>query len=107
MLKGAGYGRRADVWSVGCTVIEMMTGKHPWPQMENTWATIFAIASTKTGPPLPEGISPTAVEFLQLCFAIAAADRPTATQLLQAPFVSQITSALTSARAQRELNHSL
>ena len=54
VMKGAHYGRRADVWSVGCTVLEMFTGKHPWPDVENTWAAIFHIARATKGPPLPE-----------------------------------------------------
>lgn len=84
-----------------------VTGKHPWPQLDNTWATIFAIASTTTGPPLPEGLSQQAQDFLKQCLTIDSNERPTASQMLQDPFVSQIDSAVRDARAQANLNHSL
>eukprot|EP00931_Biecheleriopsis_adriatica_P007106 TRINITY_DN10841_c0_g1_i2.p1 TRINITY_DN10841_c0_g1~~TRINITY_DN10841_c0_g1_i2.p1 ORF type:complete len:355 (+),score=59.55 TRINITY_DN10841_c0_g1_i2:69-1067(+) len=44
VLKGSGYGRKADIWSLGCVMIEMATAKHPWGSFDNPMAAMCKIA---------------------------------------------------------------
>jgi serine/threonine protein kinase len=46
----------ADIWSVGCTVIELLSGKPPYHNLAPMPA-LFAIVNDDH-PPLPEGVSP-------------------------------------------------
>ncbi len=88
VIRGTGYGRRADIWSLGCTVIEMLTGTHPWPHLDNQWTAMFTIAKCEEGPPRPKGIGEEAARFLDKCLQFDPAKRPTAAELLQDPFVA-------------------
>ncbi|MCO5571552.1 hypothetical protein L7F22_025295 [Adiantum nelumboides] len=89
VIKGDNYGRHADIWSVGCTVIEMLTAMHPWPAIDNSWAAIFQIAKASSGPPIPETVSNGAKDFLRDCFHLNPKIRPSASQLLAHPFVAK------------------
>ncbi|KAI8481951.1 hypothetical protein Bbelb_403130, partial [Branchiostoma belcheri] len=46
VVSESGYGVKSDMWSVGCTVFEMLTGKPPWADMA-PMAAIFHIGSGK------------------------------------------------------------
>lgn len=83
VIKQTGHGRQADVWSVGCTVIEMSTGKAPWSQFTNQVSVMFHIASSKSPPPIPEHLSSEAKEFLRACLQRNPRDRATSTKLLE------------------------
>eukprot|EP01018_Ginkgo_biloba_P003009 Gb_36743 [translate_table: standard] len=87
VIRQTGHGLSADIWSVGCTVIEMATGKPPWSQQFQEVAALFHIGTTKSHPPIPEHLSPAAKDFLLKCLEKEPNLRPTATELLQHPFV--------------------
>jgi mitogen-activated protein kinase kinase kinase len=42
VVKQSGHTRKADIWSVGCLVVEMLTGEHPWAQLTQMQA-IFKV----------------------------------------------------------------
>ncbi|KAJ8766274.1 hypothetical protein K2173_022333 [Erythroxylum novogranatense] len=83
-----GHSFSADIWSVGCTVIEMATGKPPWSQQYQEVAALFHIGTTKSHPPIPEHLSTEAKDFLLKCLQKEPNFRPSASDLLQHPFVT-------------------
>ncbi|XP_015258896.1 PREDICTED: mitogen-activated protein kinase kinase kinase 2 isoform X1 [Cyprinodon variegatus] len=85
VISGEGYGRKADIWSVGCTVVEMLTQRPPWAEFE-AMAAIFKIATQPTNPVLPPQVSDHCREFLKRIF-VETKQRPSADELLRHIFV--------------------
>ncbi|KAL6293366.1 hypothetical protein ACE6H2_001508 [Prunus campanulata] len=83
-----GHSFSADIWSVGCTVIEMATGKPPWSQQYQEVAALFHIGTTKSHPPIPEHLSAEAKDFLLKCLEKEPNFRCAASELVQHPFVT-------------------
>ncbi|CAM6102010.1 unnamed protein product [Calypogeia fissa] len=89
VIRQTGHNWQADIWSVGCTVIEMATGKPPWSQQFQEVAALFHIGTTKSHPPIPEHLSAEAKNFLLKCLQREPKLRPSAGELLKHPFVTQ------------------
>ena len=83
----------ADVWSVGCTLLELVTGKQPWAgHITSTDADVMdftrQIADTDVTPIIPSNISPTIKDFLGRCLQRDPSKRDTLKQLLKHPFLT-------------------
>ncbi|GBC03541.1 hypothetical protein RclHR1_05190005 [Rhizophagus clarus] len=85
VVKQTSYTSKADIWSLGCLIVEMFTGTHPYPQFTQMQA-IFKIGVESISPEIPEGISNEAKEFLKKTFESNHDERPTAKVLLTHPF---------------------
>ncbi|WKX93123.1 hypothetical protein Q1695_010844 [Nippostrongylus brasiliensis] len=84
-----GYGAPADIWSFGCTMVEMATGRPPFVEMQNPQAAMFRVGMFKTHPPLPTDISEKCKHFIKSCFEPDPLQRPSALKLLNDPFIQQ------------------
>ena len=89
-VRQAGRSRKADMWSFGITVIEMLTGKPPfWSEADNGFALILKLGTLKTPPTPPHHISQGMKQLIGSCLKIDKDARCTASELLDQPFMRQ------------------
>ncbi|KAL5210127.1 hypothetical protein ABZP36_005750 [Zizania latifolia] len=81
------YGPQADIWSLGCTVLEMLTRQIPYPNVE--WTNAFFMIGKGEQPPIPSYLSKEARDFISQCVKVDPEERPSASQLLSHPFVNR------------------
>ncbi|KAJ9174813.1 hypothetical protein P3X46_013418 [Hevea brasiliensis] len=84
-----GYGFQADIWSVGCTVLEMLTGKPPYSDLGLEKGQLIYRIGKGHRPSLPDSLSDDSRDFIQQCLQVNPKDRPTAAELLEHPFVNK------------------
>ncbi|PHH67203.1 hypothetical protein CDD81_2972 [Ophiocordyceps australis] len=95
VIKGDNPGRAGavDIWSLGCVVLEMATGRRPWAHLDNEWAIMYNIAQGNP-PQLPttDQLSAEGIDFLKKCFTRDPKKRPSAVELLQHEWILAIRS---------------
>lgn len=88
----------ADIWSLGCVILEISTGKPPWSNLDNEWAIMFHIGIATQAPPLPEPnqLSELGIDFVDRCLTLHPKERPSAEELLGHEWVANMVSELVS-----------
>ena len=88
VIRQTGHSCEADMWSVGATVLEMVTAQHPWPEFKDTFSALFHIATSNSGPPVPDSVSVSLSDFFECCFKIIPKERSSAADLINHPFIN-------------------
>lgn len=96
VIEMSGVCAASDIWSVGCTVIELLTCVPPYYDLQPMPA-LFRIVQD-VHPPIPDGLSPEITDFLRQCFKKDAMQRPDAKTLLSHPWIQTSRRALPSLR---------
>lgn len=90
VLSQSKYGRKGDVWAVGCTVIQMLTGQPPWKanNIQNIVQLHMLLSNMKEGPPKVDRDIPAIVDdFLHYIFKKDPKERPSVAELLTHVFL--------------------
>lgn len=91
ILNSPGYDPlKADIWSFGCLLIELVGGVRPWYELEHDYAIIYRLGATKF---LPEAllhlpISEAGLEFIKSCLMHEPELRPSVWELLTSSYLN-------------------
>ena len=88
-VEGEGYGSKADVWSLGITVAELLNrGTAPWPTFTNPGQAFIWISGPKGIPQIPP-CSDECADFISKCCTRDVSQRPTAAEMLNHPWLPE------------------
>ncbi|KAJ4844400.1 hypothetical protein Tsubulata_002366 [Turnera subulata] len=90
VARGEEQGFPADVWAVGCTIVEMATGSNPWAELDDPVSALYRIGFSGDVPECPRWLSQEGRDFLSKCFRTDPKERCTIKELLDHPFLEEL-----------------
>ncbi|VVC26621.1 Hypothetical protein CINCED_3A025889 [Cinara cedri] len=81
-----GHGRAVDIWSIGCVIIEMASGKRPWHEYDSNYQIMFKVGMGVL-PTIPDTLSEEGQEFVNRCLQHNPYKRATVSELLEHNFI--------------------
>lgn len=85
MVEYRPYTTSVDIWSLGCTVLELATGRRPYHEL-SAMQVLFRMVEDRR-PPIPQHLSRECQDFLMACWIWQPDERPSASSLLKHPFI--------------------
>lgn len=87
VINSDNFSYACDIWSLGCTVIELVEGKPPYYAMDPR--AVMLKISQEESPPVPMNISSDLKDFLSKCLVKDPEQREKADQLLEHPWIKR------------------
>lgn len=87
VIEMSACGPTSDIWSLGCTVLELLTGAPPYFEL-GPMSALFNIVEDRH-PPLPDNLNEVLRSFLKVCFKKDPRQRPTAAELVEHRWLKQ------------------
>ena len=89
IIKSSTETRFSDIWSIGCTIIEMFQGKPPYSDKKDTLSIFNSIIKNNEPPEIPEEMSDLLKDFVQKCLFFEPSKRYNVYELKRHPFLQE------------------
>lgn len=88
VMQETGHGRKADIWSLGCLVLEMATARKPWGEIfDNVIFALKHIGMSDALPDIPDDLPGDCGDFVERCVRRPPSERWSSVQLLRHRYI--------------------